>query len=77
MCTERKATGEYVLACFLFATMCLTHVCNIKGNTHPIAGHRVLVYLTIMIIFDFTNTTTTSFIVLTYSTEVYPQDPVS
>ena len=21
MCTERKATGEYVLACFMFATM--------------------------------------------------------
>ena len=21
VCTERKATGEYVLACFLFATM--------------------------------------------------------
>ena len=23
MCTERKATGEYVLACFMFATMSL------------------------------------------------------
>ena len=21
MCTERKATGEYVLACFMFASM--------------------------------------------------------
>ena len=24
MCTERKATGEYVLACFMFATMMVT-----------------------------------------------------
>ena len=24
MCTERKATGEYVLACCLFATMAYT-----------------------------------------------------
>ena len=25
MCTKRKATGEYVLACFLFATMEAEH----------------------------------------------------
>ena len=26
MCTERKATGEYVLACFMFATMVAAHI---------------------------------------------------
>ena len=31
MCTERKATGVYVLACFMFATM---HECVHGGNTN-------------------------------------------
>ena len=44
----------------------------------PIAAHHVLVYLTIMIIVDSTTiTTSTTFKVLTYSTEIYPHDPVS
>ena len=33
MCTERKATGEYVLACLMFATM--WEICKKKREVTP------------------------------------------
>ena len=35
MCTERKATGEYVLACFMFATMRDFSYLSWYSNMHP------------------------------------------
>ena len=37
MCTERKATGEHVLACFMFATMNI-HVMEVLNVTYVSNG---------------------------------------
>ena len=35
MCTERKAAGEFILACFLFATMVFDIIwSNMKSRVH-------------------------------------------
>ena len=56
MCTERKATGEYVLACCLFATM-QTGLWNVVLRIRVFSMHwfqlLVLTFVTLCTLMDF------------------------